>query len=238
MPAFFLSYSSQYQESISSKPWRIFVLLSKSLDQFIPFYALSFQLSWLTPMSFFNVKLIADGHFPRISLSFLSQLLFLFMSVSSPSLNPSGYKSSLSIGSSANMSKVSYFLYNFTYTLFVSHFQHHYFSFPLLVPPPFPPLLILLLVTFLSLLAHSSFFIQFCKMLGKFTTGSKEETQMHVLFSICENWVIDAQWMNTTCQTLKEIKWSPIRMYIWYLYRDVWAKMLTKKFELYATTHS
>ena len=138
-------------------------------------------------MSFFNVKLIADGHFPRISLSFLSQLLFLFMSVSSPSLNPSGYEYSLSIGSSANMSKVSYFLYNFIYTLFVFHFQHHYFSFPLLVPPPLPPLLILLLATFLSLLAHSFFFIQFCKMSGKFTTGSKEETQMHVLFSICEN---------------------------------------------------
>ena len=120
MLAFFLSYSSQYQESISSKPWRIFVLLFKSLDQFIPFYALSFQLSWHTPMSFFNVKLIADGHFPRISLSFLSQLLFLFMSVSSPSLNPSGYKSSLSIGSSANMSKVSYFLYNFTVARAVS----------------------------------------------------------------------------------------------------------------------
>ena len=143
MLAFFYSYSSQYQESISFKPWRIFVLLSKSLDQFTPFYALSFQLSWHTPTSFFNVKIIADGHFPRISLSFLSQLVFLFMSISSPSLNPSGYKYSLPIGSRANMSKVSYFLYNFIDTLFISHFQHHYFSFPLLVPHPLPPLLIL-----------------------------------------------------------------------------------------------
>ena len=71
-------------------------------------------------MSFFNVKLIADGHFPRISLSFLSQLLFLFMSISSPLLNPSGYKSSLSIGSSASMPRSANLVQLYLHFIYIS----------------------------------------------------------------------------------------------------------------------
>ena len=191
MLAFFYSYSSQYQESISFKPGRIFVLLSKSLDQFTPFYALSFQLSWHTPTSFFNVKIIADGHFPRISLSFLSQLVFLFMSISSPSLNPSGYKYSLPIGSRATCPRSAISCTTLSTLYLYLTFSIITFLFPFLYLTLFL-LSSSFLVTFLPLLANSFFFIQFCKMSVKFAIGSKGETKMHVLFSICKNWVIDA----------------------------------------------
>ena len=48
------SGNAQYQESISSSLWRVFILLSKNLDQFPPFYSLRFQMPWKIPMSFFN----------------------------------------------------------------------------------------------------------------------------------------------------------------------------------------
>ena len=51
---FLSSGNAQYQESISSSPWRVFILISKNLDQFPPFYSLRFQMPWKIPMSFFN----------------------------------------------------------------------------------------------------------------------------------------------------------------------------------------
>lgn len=106
-------------------------------------------------------------------------ILFITMSITSPSLCSSGYKSRLFpmvVRPTFPRSAISEFIYQDIW--FDFHFQHHHLD-------------------FLSFFFYGCIFafvgqfyfwiIQFCNMSGEFILGSKNATQTHALVSVCEN---------------------------------------------------
>lgn len=107
-------------------------------------------------------------------------ILLSLMSITSPSLYSSGYKSRLFamvVRTTFPRSAISEFIY----IQFDFHFQHYHLGF-----------ISLFYGCIFTLAGHFYFWIiQLCNISDGFITGSKNATKMHALVSVCENSIIN-----------------------------------------------